>query len=95
MGREDFSTTDDDVSSSGFYALAACKVIPNLQPVVKYDFWDSDSDIDDNEITKVALGLNYLATPAAKLQLLYEIKNEPKGFEYHNNDFIAQWGVTF
>lgn len=95
IGRDDTVSAADDINSFGYYALAGYRVWSGLQPVVKYDFWDSNSDRDGNEINKVALGLNCLIPPAAKIQVFYEIKNEPEAARIKNNDFIIQWGMTF
>jgi len=95
QAKDDTSKTSDDISSQGYYLLAGYKILSYLQPMVKFDLWDPNTDTKNNQVTKIALGGNWLFSPAAKLQLFYDIKGEEKEPEVKNNCFTAQLAMTF
>jgi hypothetical protein len=88
---------DDTVTRRGYYALAEVKLWKVLQPVVKYDVWDPNTSTGDNQINKIAGGLNWYFSPNSKLQAIYEVKGEESDLvpTRYNDDFILQWGMSF
>jgi len=88
---------DDTITRRGYYALAEVKLWKVLQPVIKYDIWDPNTSTGDNQINKIAGGLNWYFSPNSKLQMIYEVKGEESDSvaTRYNDDFILQWGMSF
>jgi hypothetical protein len=88
---------DDTVTRRGYYALAEVKLWKVLQPVIKYDVWDPNTATGNNQINKIAGGLNWYFSPNSKLQMIYEVKGEESDSvaTRYNDDFILQWGMSF
>jgi hypothetical protein len=88
---------DDTITRRGYYALAEVKLWKVLQPVIKYDVWDPNTNTGNNQINKIAGGLNWYFSPNSKLQAIYEIKGEESDSvaTKYNDDFILQWGMNF
>ncbi len=88
---------DDTVTRRGYYALAEVKLWKVLQPVIKYDVWDPNTATGNNQVNKIAGGLNWYFSPNSKLQAIYEIKGEESDLvpTRYNDDFILQWGMSF
>src|SRR3990172_573844 len=64
---------DNEIDSSSYYLQASYKMNFNqdglnyIEPVVRYDYLEPDDDTDDDERTRVTLGLNYSPYPHFKL----------------------------
>lgn len=51
-----------EIKSLGYYAeLQAYAIHPRLQPYLRWDFWDPDTDVDDNEVSGPLLGISWRA----------------------------------
>jgi hypothetical protein len=73
---EYLSGEDGRLERRGFYGLAAYKVLPKLEAVVRYDEWDADLDREESLATArerdYVAGLTYfLSGHAAKFQINY------------------------
>lgn len=82
------------VTRSGFYAHAMYMTSWNLQPVVKYEMYDSDMSISDNSESIMTLGLNYFLNEWTRIQANYRYKSE-QGNEIPNDQFVLQVQVKF
>jgi phosphate-selective porin len=65
-----------------------------LQPVVKYEYFDPDTDVDDNGSSIVTAGVNYFFNDWTRLQLNYLYKAE-EGTEIANDEILMQLQVKF
>ncbi|MBK3516007.1 porin [Carboxylicivirga marina] len=65
-----------------------------LQPVMKFEMFDLDSDIDENEEYITTFGLNYFFNDWTRLQVNYQYKAEKAG-EVENDALLMQLQVKF
>ncbi len=66
----------------------------NIQPVVKYESYDPDTDSEDNILSTVTFGFNYFFNDWTRLQLNYLYKAE-EGNEVSNDEILMQLQVKF
>ena len=85
---------DGKFKKNGFATMLLYKTPWNLQPVVKYESYDMDIDVDNNMKNSLTLGLNYFFNEWTRLQLNYVI-NDYIGVDKANNLFMAQLQVIF
>lgn len=79
-GNNEFSTeavTPVDslstVKSMGYYAeLQVYSLHPRVQPYVRFDFWDPNTDVDDNEVQGPLFGISWRALDAGRLVAHYQ-----------------------
>ena len=82
-------------NSEGYYLVAAYYVTNQLQPVLKYDFYQSDKTNVNSPITNYLVGLNYWATPKVRVQANYTHKDFKDGSKTDTDYFVAQLLLTF
>jgi phosphate-selective porin len=58
-------------TKAGYSALLAYMTPWNLEPVVKYDNWDPDMDLDDNSKNNLTFGINYFVNDYSRVQINY------------------------
>ncbi len=86
---------DGSVKKNGWYLQAAYFAIAKkLQLVYKFDTFDSNTEVDDNEKNVHTLGANWYFNKWAFFQLNYELKDE-RGGELRNNALIGQFTLQF
>lgn len=56
---------------SGYAATIAYMTPWNLEPVAKFETWDPDMDMDDDELSNLTFGLNYFVNDYSRLQINY------------------------
>jgi len=86
-------------TKAGYWLQAMYMSKWNLQPVVKFEYYDPNTDEDnlneDNCVKKITtFGLNYFLNDWTRLQLNYLYKAEEK-YEYSNDEILFQVQVTF
>lgn len=86
---------DDKTDKDGWYLMGGYYAIPGkLQGVVKFDTFDPDTKVDDNETDVYTFGVNYYFDKWAVMQINYEFKNE-RGNEVDNNALLAELTLRF
>ncbi|MDR0927321.1 MAG: OprO/OprP family phosphate-selective porin [Ignavibacteria bacterium] len=72
-GRSEYiGAKDGEINRNGFYCSAVWKFIPQKwEAVVKYDFYDKDMDISDNEVSDITAGINFYFALFSRIQLNY------------------------
>jgi hypothetical protein len=72
--RKDFAAPADtadaktEIKSMGYYVeLQIYTLHPRVQPYLRYDFWDPDTDVDDNEALGPMIGLSWRALDHGRL----------------------------
>lgn len=80
--------------SSGYWAMLLYKTPWNLQPVVKYQSYDPDTDADYNALSTLTFGFNYFFNDWTRLQInyLYNVEeSSDTNIEFYNeidNDML-------
>ena len=71
---------DDVISKSGWYLQAGYFFIPKkLQSVLKFDSYDKDRGMADDQKDIITLGVNWFLSGKTKFQVNYEIYREESG----------------
>jgi len=58
-------------TKSGFMVMAAYKTNWNVEPVVKFDSWNSDHSVSDATINYLTIGVNYYVNDYSRIQVNY------------------------
>ncbi len=80
--------------SGGYWGFIAYMTPWNLQPVVKYEFYDRDSDTEDDETGIITFGINYFINDWSRVQVNYLYKAE-YGNEVPNDELVVQFQALF
>nr|NQU89809.1 hypothetical protein [Bacteroidota bacterium] len=83
-----------EFKKNGYFAMLLYKTPWNIQPVVKYESFEPDVDVENNIKNSTTVGLNYFFNEWTRLQLNYVI-NDFAGSTKPNNKFMAQLQVVF
>lgn len=92
LRTEFMSGKDGSMESNGFYATGCAQVLPKLEVIASYDYFNRNTDIEMKQSNYVA-GLQYWFYPKCRLQAQYT-RCEPKGGE-GSNLIQAQVQVRF
>ena len=65
-----------------------------VQPVVKYEAFDPDTDVDEDASTIATFGVNYFFNDWTRFQFNYLYKAE-EGTEIANDELLMQLQVKF
>lgn len=77
----------------GAYATLAYMTKWNVEPVFRFDYFDSGNNQNYKE-NNMTFGINYFFNDWTRLQLNYIYRSEPSG-EQKNDAFVAQVQITF
>jgi len=80
-------------TSAGYWAQALYMTPWNLQPVIKYESYDPNTDEDDDIENVITFGFNYFFNDWTRLQLNYLYKVEEE--EEPNDEILMQLQVKF
>lgn len=81
------------VERNGYFAQAMYMTEWNLQPIVKYEFFDPNMDADDDAGSILTFGFNYFFNDWTRLQLNYLYKAEET--EVKNDELLVQLQVKW
>ncbi len=93
LKAEYIRATDSGIKKWGWYLQPSVWFNSVLQGLVRYEYWDSDTQTANNLQTVTIIGLNAFFDSNVKLQLNYELKQEE--VEVANDAFLAQLQVKF
>jgi len=82
-------------SKGGYWVMASYKTSFNLEPVLKYDTYDPDFNVDEDWNSNVTVGLNYFLNDWTRLQLNYIKKVEASSKEVVNDMIVFQIQAKF
>ncbi|MBS3806077.1 MAG: hypothetical protein KGY60_01110 [Bacteroidales bacterium] len=82
------------VTRNGYFVQAMYMTEWSIQPVLKYEAYDSDVSIDNNTETVLTYGMNYFMNDWTRLQLNYRYRAEGDD-EVPNDQFVIQAQVIF
>lgn len=85
---------DGPVERNGMYAMLMYMTPWNLQPVIKYENYNSNLELDNNMENMVTYGVNYFFNDWTRLQLNYVYRAEQSD-EIPNDCFQLQLQVEF
>lgn len=89
-------TLISEIKSAGYYANVGYKIMSKLELLVRYDFYDPNTDTVDNAQDWVSFGSNYfLEGNKVKISLNYVVKNEQGPVEITNNEVVGQAQFSF
>jgi len=66
----------------------------NLQPIIKWEMFDTDMNTDNNELYTITFGANYFFNDNTRLQVNY-LYNAEKGAEHPNDAILMQMQIKF
>jgi hypothetical protein len=76
----DTANTAVDRKSMGYYAEVQLYMLhPRVQPYVRWDFWDPNTDVDDNEVLGPMVGVSWRALDNGRLVAQYSALKTKKG----------------
>ena len=91
-GKNEFTLTNEvaapadtanskvEQNSLGYYLeLQVYALHPRVQPYVRWDFWDVNTDVDDNEVSGPLFGVSWRALDWGRLVAHYQILETKKG----------------
>ncbi|WP_321297417.1 porin [Marinifilum fragile] len=82
------------VKRDGMFLMGMYRFNNNLQPVVKFEYFDSDKDMGNNTEFCTTYGLNYFLNDWTKIQANYVYRAE-RAHEIDNDIFMLQVTVKF
>jgi hypothetical protein len=89
----DSAVAGQDRDVEGLYAQLSCSPVEKAELIVRFDAYDDDSEIDDNENTAVSVGIGYDIYDHTKLKVEYQMNDEGDankvGGEDVDNDVLA------
>lgn len=88
LKSEYIRATDNNIKKWGWYVQPSLWVNSSLQGVVRFEYWDPNTQTAANRQTITTLGVNAFFNPKAKLQINYEIKREEA--EVENDALLLQ-----
>lgn len=85
----------NDGKFAGYYVMGGLKFYEDkLEGLVRYDFWDPNTDLDDDQMTSITLGMNYyLDGYDSMFYLNYVINTEDPDVD--NNSLVFQYQILF
>lgn len=85
------------VDRNGYWAQAMYSLYDitdiNIQPIIKYENYDPDTDTDDDAESIITFGVNYFFNDWTRLQMNYLYKAED--VEVSNDEILMQMQVVF
>lgn len=87
--------TTNTTDSYGYYASAAYYATSKLQPVLKYDYYNSDKSKESSPSTVYLVGLNYWFAKISRIQVNYSYKNFKDPSKKDSNYLTTQLLIGF
>ncbi|MFH1347513.1 MAG: porin [Candidatus Margulisiibacteriota bacterium] len=84
---------DNSVRKVGWYLQPSVWLSSSVQGLIRYEFWDPNTQAAGDRQTITTFGINAFIDPAAKLQVNYELKNEE--VDTSNNALLMQLQLSF
>lgn len=96
LAATDGQAAGDEMRSTGYYAVAAYRIHPQVEGVCRYDGYDPNTDGDEDEWSNITLGLNYYLSAGSwnRLAVNYEIRDD-KSNEAMGDLLTVQLQVLF
>jgi hypothetical protein len=92
-------TLDVETKSLGYYAeLQVYALHPRVQPYMRWDFWDPDTVVDDNEVQGPLVGVSWRALDNGRLVLHFQqlkTRNAVEALEKTQNSVVFEANFMF
>jgi hypothetical protein len=85
---------EGDLKRGGYYVTGMYRTPWNLQPLVRYQNWNTDLDTKNRAEHTMVFGFNYWLNDWTRIQANYLYKAEER-IEVKNDEFLIQIQVTF
>jgi hypothetical protein len=94
--REEPTAGAEKVNRMGYYGVAAYRLLPRVEAVARYDTYDPDTSVEENERSNVTLGCNYYLADKGwdRFSINYEIRDD-KADEHVGNLLTGQVQILF
>lgn len=89
----DQAATGGDLKKTGGYGQLSYLTTIKLEPVFRFSMRDMPDPTDNRK--QYSFGLGYYLAPHTAVRVAYHLNKEDSGFEAKNDQFIAQWSMTF
>jgi len=90
----DVTIMEGDLKRSGYYITAMYKTDWNLQPIFRYENWNTDLDAKNKAEHVMVFGFNYWLNDWSRIQVNYLYKSEER-IEVKNDELVIQFQVVF
>ncbi|MBN1754870.1 hypothetical protein JW877_01520 [bacterium] len=90
--------TPDTTKSSGLFVQAMYMTPWNLQPIIKYEMFDPDNNVDNNEYSIITFGFNYFINEWSRIQVNYRYVADylaTDGVDLRNDEILIQFQARF
>jgi len=84
MAKYDANIVRNEVSPNGFYVYGTYMVAPNIEFGVRFDQYDRNINIDDNNQSRLTIALSYFFNRVIRVMLNYEIRNDDTNYNIGN-----------
>lgn len=74
----------DDLKPGGYYAYGTYMVHPKIEIGIRYDAYESDTNKDDTQKSRVTVSTGYYFSTLNRVLLNYEIRNDDKNSDLGN-----------
>jgi len=85
---EPLEVHEGSVKREGYYAMLLYKTPWNFEPVIKYESYDPNLDVEGDIQNSLVLGFNYFFNEWTRLQVNYYYNAEENGQVEHPNDVL-------
>ncbi|MFC2101260.1 porin [Bacteroidota bacterium] len=82
-----------EVNRNGYFIMAMYMTPWNIQPVIKYESYEPDTDTKYDQMTVLTFGINYFLNDWTRIQVNYLYSAEE--FEIDNDQLLVQVQVNF
>ncbi len=89
MAKNLITSTTNDVQSNAIMVEAAVVIIGGLEAVVRYDRWDPNNDVSNDDISHVILGFEFFPYSFVEIRPQYRIVLEDPSI--NNDSFVLQF----
>jgi phosphate-selective porin len=89
------TVVEGSIERQGWYFTAMYMTDFRLQPVIKYEYFDSDLSATDQFKYITTIGVNYFFNDWTRLQANYLLVNSQAGEDVFNNQLMLQMQVVF
>ena len=92
---EYLGSTDDDLKGMGYMGCLEFKINKRFGLAGRYDYWDGDTDADNNGHNRITGGINWNVSSALLTQLNYQIKQYEDDTRDPSDKVILQFKYSY
>ena len=92
---EYLGTKDDETSGMGYMAFTEFALTKAVSVLGRYDYYDSDTDVDNNGHNRIIGGLNWKVSGHLLTQINYQIKTYEDEDRNSEDKVMAQFKISY